>query len=112
MRQAQHHPVGDERLSGSTLRETRRVPVNVEATRKNHTTMRRFVFTLAALAMSVALALTGTAQTGASPVIVTRDNFVRAETDFHFAQMMRGDGSAGSCITRTWFRSIAKASSA
>jgi len=42
--------------------------------------------------MGVALAQTGTAQTGGSPVIVTRDNFVRAETDFHFAQIVRGGG--------------------
>ena len=68
------------------------MPVNVEVAGENQTTTRRFVFTLAALAMSVALARTGTAQMGASPVIVTRDNFVRAETDFHFTQIVRGGG--------------------
>jgi para-nitrobenzyl esterase len=47
---------------------------------------------LAALAMSFAGPLTAAAQMGQSPVIVTRDNFVRAETDFHFAQTVRGSG--------------------
>ena len=47
---------------------------------------------LAALAMSFAGPRTAAAQTGQSPVIVTRDNFARAETDFHFAQTVRGGG--------------------
>src|ERR1051325_5205062 len=47
---------------------------------------------VAALAMSLAGPRTATAQTGQSPVIVTRDNFVRAETDFHFAQTVRAGG--------------------
>jgi para-nitrobenzyl esterase len=47
---------------------------------------------LAALAISFAGPRATTAQTGQSPVIVTRDNFVRAETDFHFAQTVRAGG--------------------
>jgi para-nitrobenzyl esterase len=47
---------------------------------------------LAALAMSFAGPRIAAAQTGQSPVIVTRDNFVRAETDFHFAQRVRAGG--------------------
>ena len=47
---------------------------------------------LAALAMSFAGPWSAAAQTGQSAVIVTRDNFARAETDFHFAQTVRGGG--------------------
>jgi Protein of unknown function (DUF1254) len=44
---------------------------------------------IAALAMSFAVPRTAMAQ---SPVIVTRDNFVRAQTDFYFAQTVRHGG--------------------
>ena len=54
--------------------------------------MRRFAIAFAALAMSFAGARAAAAQTAQSPPIVTRDNFVRAETDFHFAQTVRGGG--------------------
>lgn len=47
---------------------------------------------LAALAMSSAGPWTTAAQAGQSPVIVTRDNFARAETDFYFAQTVRSGG--------------------
>jgi hypothetical protein len=47
---------------------------------------------LAVLAMSFAGPRTAATQTGQSPVIVARDNFARAETDFHFAQTVRGGG--------------------
>jgi hypothetical protein len=52
----------------------------------------RRLLLLAALAMSFAGPRTAAAQTGQSPAIVTRDNFVRAETDFHFAQTVRAGG--------------------
>jgi hypothetical protein len=58
----------------------------------HQTAMRRFAIALATLAMSFVGPQTGATQTGQSPVIVTRDNFVRAETDFHFAQTARGGG--------------------
>ena len=54
--------------------------------------MRRFAIVLAALAISFVGARTAVVQTGQSPMIVTRDNFTRAETDFHFAQTVRGGG--------------------
>ena len=54
--------------------------------------MRRFTIILAALAMSFAGPRTAAAQVGQSPMIVTRDNFARAETDFHFTQAVRGGG--------------------
>ncbi|HXC27913.1 MAG TPA: DUF1254 domain-containing protein, partial [Stellaceae bacterium] len=44
---------------------------------------------IAALAMSFAVPRTAMAQ---SPVIVTRDNFVRVQTDFYFAQTVRHGG--------------------
>ncbi len=47
---------------------------------------------LAALAMSFAEPRIAAAQAAQSPVIVTRDNFARAETDFHFAQTVRAGG--------------------
>jgi len=47
---------------------------------------------LAALAMSPVGPWTATARAGQSPVIVTRDNFARAETDFYFAQTVRAGG--------------------
>lgn len=53
---------------------------------------RLLLLIVAALAMSLAGPRTAAAQTGQSPVIVTRDNFVRAETDFHFAQTVRAGG--------------------
>jgi para-nitrobenzyl esterase len=54
--------------------------------------MRRFTIALAALAMSFAGPRIAAAQVGQSPIIVTRDNFARAETDFHFTQAVRGGG--------------------
>jgi hypothetical protein len=51
--------------------------------------LRRF---LPALAMSFAGSRTAATQTGQSPVIVTRDNYARAETDLHFVQTVRGGG--------------------
>lgn len=65
---------------------------NVERRDTRRTAMRRFTIALAGLAMSFAGARAAAAQTGQSPAIVTRDNFVRAETDFHFAQTVRGGG--------------------
>lgn len=53
---------------------------------------RRLMRFLAALAISVAGPGTAAAQTGQSPVIVTRDNYVRAQTDFYFAQTVRAGG--------------------
>jgi hypothetical protein len=50
---------------------------------------------LVALALSVAGPPIAAAQTGQSPVIVTRENFVRGETDFHFAQTVRTGGFGG-----------------
>lgn len=47
---------------------------------------------LAALAMSFAGPRAAAAQTGPSSMVVTRDNFVRAETDFHFARTVRAGG--------------------
>jgi len=47
---------------------------------------------LGAIAMSFAGLRTAAAQMGQAPVIVTRDNFASAETDFHFAQTVRGGG--------------------
>jgi hypothetical protein len=54
--------------------------------------MRRFAIGLAALALSFAGPRTAATQTGQSPVIVTRDNYVRAQTDFYFAQSVRRGG--------------------
>jgi len=50
----------------------------------------RFVFTFAALAISLT-GLRAAAQTGLTPVL-TVDSFVRAETDFHFSQTVRAGG--------------------
>jgi hypothetical protein len=47
---------------------------------------------LAALVISFAGPWAAAAQTGQPPVIVTRDNFARAETDFHFSQTVHGGG--------------------
>jgi hypothetical protein len=47
---------------------------------------------LSALSMSFAGPRTAVAQTGQSPVIVTRDNYVRAQTDFYFAQAVHHGG--------------------
>jgi hypothetical protein len=54
--------------------------------------MRRFAIALAALAMILAGPLAAAAPAGRSPVVVTRDTFARAETDFHFAQTVRAGG--------------------
>ena len=55
---------------------------------------------LATLAMSFAVPrAAAAAQVGQSLVIVTRDNFVRAETDFHFAQTVR-DAGFGRLVNR------------
>jgi hypothetical protein len=54
--------------------------------------IRRLTIGLAALALGFGGPGTAAMQTRQSPVIVTRDNFVRAETDFHFAQTVRAGG--------------------
>jgi hypothetical protein len=66
--------------------------VNIELARHTRKAMRRFAITLAALIMSFSGPRIAATQTGQSPVIVTRDNFARAETDFHFAQTVRAGG--------------------
>src|SRR5262249_55186978 len=58
----------------------------------HQTAMRRFAITLAALVMSFGGPRSAATQTGQSTVIVTRDNFARAETDFHFARTVHAGG--------------------
>jgi hypothetical protein len=54
--------------------------------------MHLFAIALVALALTLAEVRAAAAQAVPSPVVVTRDNFVRAETDFHFAQTVRAGG--------------------
>jgi hypothetical protein len=47
---------------------------------------------LAASALTVAAPRTALAQAGQSPTLVTRDNYVRAQTDFYFSRSVRAGG--------------------